>query len=492
MVYIDDDEHVSLTDNSIRKRRRNKLFEGILIIAILVLIYITTLITSKKFLYNGENIIASKKTNLYMKKHEVDGFLPLYTDNRKGPITVDREQDDGSKINIYEKILDIPDNKLENFYYDPIKEQDKIINMDDEYFCEDNNVGRRIYCPFNYHVIIDDAFYGRHARDNEHCVTNHSGERLPDKDLLKFGNMFKDCGEHFKEKVQNLCEGSECTFFSGKYYFPDTCSNIYKYLHVKYHCEKDEEIKKPNFAVVMFANIIKPNSIYENSISEFYQYADVHGYEFFFYNKRYDTQTNLFYMKLHALIETIVVGLKTKKFDWIFWVDSDTVLTNPNIKLETFIPLDNNIHFIAAADKNGLNAGIFLIRVHSWSLNFLMQSISYQHYYPKEKLEFSDQTSMNNVLCRGEEDEHYVIVPQQWFNKYHHYRKNGDFLLHFAGRKDKNGEAKDVREEVYNNPDWLKGLTNKQMREEVIKYYNLPRDKQEKNGKFKLDDRLYK
>jgi len=39
---------------------------------------------------------------------------------------------------------------------------------------------------------------------------------------------------------------------------------------------------------------------------------------------------------------------------------------NPNIKLETFLPDEKMdlIHYIASRDHNGLNGGVFFIRVH--------------------------------------------------------------------------------------------------------------------------------
>jgi len=67
----------------------------------------------------------------------------------------------------------------------------------------------------------------------------------------------------------------------------------------------------------MFSNVIKVNSIYENAISAFYQYAKIHGYEFQYNHYRYDTERQIFFMKLNSVLEKIIVGLKEKKYDWI-------------------------------------------------------------------------------------------------------------------------------------------------------------------------------
>ncbi len=67
----------------------------------------------------------------------------------------------------------------------------------------------------------------------------------------------------------------------------------------------------------MFANNIDVNSVYENAISEFYQYAKYHGYKFILDRYRYDTEREIFYMKLNMIIENIIKSLKDKSYDWI-------------------------------------------------------------------------------------------------------------------------------------------------------------------------------
>ncbi|OUM60214.1 glycosyltransferase family 34 protein, partial [Piromyces sp. E2] len=153
------------------------------------------------------------------------------------------------------------------------------------------------------------------------------------------------------------------------------------------------------------------------------------------------------------------------------WVDGDVILGNPNIKLEVFVPKDDNIHFICATDYVGLNDGIFMIRVNSWSLNFMMRAMAYQYYHKEEDMYFADQAALNSVLVNDQEEEHYMIVPQDWFNRYRNNIKPGDFIIHFAGDPHRNEDAKKIRQNMYSKPDWCAGQTNKQLREKVLKYY---------------------
>lgn len=76
-------------------------------------------------------------------------------------------------------------------------------------------------------------------------------------------------------------------------------------------------MKKERIAIVMFSNVIKVNSAYENAVSAFYQYSQIHGYDFHFNHNRYDTERQIFYMKLNSVIETLINALKMKKYDWV-------------------------------------------------------------------------------------------------------------------------------------------------------------------------------
>lgn len=95
----------------------------------------------------------------------------------------------------------------------------------------------------------------------------------------------------------------------------------------------------------------------------------------------------------------------------------------------------DKIHFIVSDDFNGLNCGVFFIRVHPWSLNFLMRATSYFYYHQEKYLLFADQSSKNNILTASNDtDEHYIIVPQYWFNTYIGDKKKRSFFNSFSRR----------------------------------------------------------
>ncbi|ORX45579.1 hypothetical protein BCR36DRAFT_332945 [Piromyces finnis] len=385
-------------------------------------------------------------------------------------------------------MVNVTDNELENFYYDyeTFDSLEDKLAMKDEYFCESQGYENEyeIKCPLYYHIVIDKSFYGRYARDLKHCTEGYDGEKKSKSNLLRSKNMITKCGRDYTSNIKESCEGHEnCKIFPSLSEFRDSCTDIYKYVHIKYHCEKDKKIKKPNFAIAMYADKIKVNSVYENAISEFYQYSDIHNYKFFLNREKYDNERNTYYMKINTLIEVVIQGLKTKAYDWVLWVDSDAVLTNPNIKLEAFVPTDSDIHILFGIDRNGFNAGVILMRVHSWTLNFLMRAKSLQYFKKEKNLFFVDQSAINNVLVGDHEERHYMIIPRNWINRYVNPNEAiipKAFIYHLAGRNEKEKEANELRDKVYNvlstDPKWFREFTNKKLRKEVLQYYEKNKD----------------
>jgi len=248
------------------------------------------------------------------------GFELVSIDKPEGPITVDREKDDGTKLDYYELI----NPESDSFYYNQT-EFNNLKNITykgkEVYFCElgtgfapENYKAYVMSCPLHYTIVVDKVFYGRHANDNKHC--NHYYEGRPVEE--EFLTVDKECGNEPIANVKEICEGrNTCSLRPGGSHFTDSCESKYKYLHITYHCVKDKKLKKENISVVMYSNIIKPNSIYENAISAFYQYSKINGYDFEFNTYRYDTERQIFFMKLNSILEKIMIGLKEKKYDWV-------------------------------------------------------------------------------------------------------------------------------------------------------------------------------
>ena len=61
-----------------------------------------------------------------------------------------------------------------------------------------------------------------------------------------------------------------------------------------------------------------------------------------------------------------------KDHDWVMWLDADTIVTNPDIRLESLVPRSTNgPDFVITVDGGGYNAGIWLLRRSDWAYTFL-------------------------------------------------------------------------------------------------------------------------
>ena len=137
---------------------------------------------------------------------------------------------------------------------------------------------------------------------------------------------------------------------------------------------------------------------------------------------------------------------QSERLDWLFWVDADTIILNPYIPIETFLPPPgtefDDIYLMYSNDWNGLNNGVFPIRVNEWSVQLFAAIVSYRHFKPEDPLVFRDQSAMNALMQEPEYAKHIMQAPQRWFNAYQGEHnetlqpfqvRRGDLLVHFAG-----------------------------------------------------------
>lgn len=137
-----------------------------------------------------------------------------------------------------------------------------------------------------------------------------------------------------------------------------------------------------------------------------------------------------------------------ERLAWLMWVDADTVVMNPLIPLSLFLPPAEDeefgdVNFLVTKDDNGLNNGVFFVRVSASSVELFSAIVSYRHYHPQEQLQFRDQTAMERILEEPKFPHNTKFVPQYWFNAYRSATpensdddgkiRYGGFLIHFAG-----------------------------------------------------------
>lgn len=133
--------------------------------------------------------------------------------------------------------------------------------------------------------------------------------------------------------------------------------------------------------------------------------------------------------------------------DWLVYLDSDTLITNHTIKIESII--DDNYNFIAANDVHGFNSGVFFIKgKNEWSRKFLEYTWNIQpndqvyHDWPCHNATQGEQRALKAAIRDNpESDKKVKLVSQKLFNCYLYNLYNrpettegnwqkGDFILH--------------------------------------------------------------
>lgn len=129
-------------------------------------------------------------------------------------------------------------------------------------------------------------------------------------------------------------------------------------------------------------------------------------------------------------------------------------MLNQHIPASIFLPPADvtNIHFVGSHDYNGLNTGIFYLRVHPWSIAMLIDAMAMPLYRPDIKLGRSaDQEAMRRTLNKtvgGPYNKGFksaqMYVPRLWINTYEFSKgsvgrfegQKGDMLVHFPGMEE--------------------------------------------------------
>ena len=123
------------------------------------------------------------------------------------------------------------------------------------------------------------------------------------------------------------------------------------------------------------------------------------------------------------------------------WFDYDSLILNPNISWDIFLPPEDfsHINLIASKDWNGLNAGIFFVRVNSQSVDLFTEVLALPKFKPELDLGFSaDQSAIAWVLAKDTYRETTIYQPIEWHNRFSDGQSRlgpvepGDLLVHFA------------------------------------------------------------
>jgi hypothetical protein len=143
--------------------------------------------------------------------------------------------------------------------------------------------------------------------------------------------------------------------------------------------------------------------IYEGAITSLAVHNSLHNYPEFILRKQ---MVRGLWSKHAYLLTTIgneLVKPEAERLKWLFWHDRDTIVTNPLIPLELFLPPEDTfgyINLLVTRDRNGLNNGVFLVRVSQWAFKMFASALSIREYQPDIPLKYTEQSGMEETIKR--------------------------------------------------------------------------------------------
>lgn len=192
----------------------------------------------------------------------------------------------------------------------------------------------------------------------------------------------------------------------------------------------------------------------DRSIKTWTNYAQKWGYPFWQGNETlvYGPPNNTPMYSKQGLLLSIMLNEMRKpagnRLKWLYITDIDTVVLNPNVPLDTFLPPDTSFGrtqmLLANVDSwNTLNVGAFLIRVSHEGIDYLTQTLAFKKMMPANtSLPNSDQSVMTLLIHNPQYNwTDSVAVTPPWFNKntWQFDWQSGpeslfnNFMAHFAG-----------------------------------------------------------
>lgn len=201
--------------------------------------------------------------------------------------------------------------------------------------------------------------------------------------------------------------------------------------------------RKPKVGIISLCDH-NVDAICSASVANKQAYADRHGYDVIVDGEIIDDTRPTSWSKLLAMRKYL------PHYDFLFYVDVDTVITNSDVKLEDIV--DYGYDQILAADKNGLNCGVWLIRNTPWSLWFLDEMWAQEQFvhpgsfvlfhYEQRAMHYLYQSKVWRRAVKGDAYKgantiraRTKVVNSCVFNSLPAWYVKGDFIVHLAGLK---------------------------------------------------------
>lgn len=217
-------------------------------------------------------------------------------------------------------------------------------------------------------------------------------------------------------------------------------SNLNQNDHFRLDTNSFTSLSEPPRIAVMTMLYGKRNTLYERAIKSHERHAARQGLPI--HVLRNDVASGFWNKPSYIL--SLLIGELAKnpenRASWLMWVDGDSIIIDPELKSEMFLPPPDfdYVNYLVAKDQNGMNTGIFFLRVCDWSVKFMAKALAYPLFRPDVDLGRSaDQIAMELVANETDFRDGTLYQPRIWYNTYEfktgYEGKPGRMLVHFPG-----------------------------------------------------------
>lgn len=203
--------------------------------------------------------------------------------------------------------------------------------------------------------------------------------------------------------------------------------------HYRYY---NDDIKtKPKIAIVTLEN--RNTGYIEFHNKSIYKYCQKHGYDYIFLDN-YESDLSAYWKKILVVIQYL------KEYDYVMWLDSDSIVCNYDIKLESI--LNDEYHIYIGRDypsfvSNVYCAGIFMVRNSEIGKAFMDECIGIylnddyckEENKPALKGKYAGrcyEQGVMNYLLKTKYKTSVISMPDRIFNNTL-FEDDNCFILHF-------------------------------------------------------------
>lgn len=158
-------------------------------------------------------------------------------------------------------------------------------------------------------------------------------------------------------------------------------------------------------------------------------YCKRHGYDLIVRTSSLDKSRHPSWSKILLLLDSI------ERFDVLFWTDADSLIMNPDLRVEHLIRPGNDL--VAAREITGVNRGRFnageLIFSSTPRTKRFLEAVWAQTQFVEHPA--WEQAAMNDLIEKGRTDIKILEVPKRTINADPRDYEPGDFILHYLGNR---------------------------------------------------------